>query len=100
VARAIDDIFETDICEVLKQKIFPESVAPQTEAELDSLLAETNSSYTDAVNECVRIFRNGFSDDSNEELELLESKLLSARSKLDKSVGAIEDELQRRKKES
>ena len=36
-------------------------------------------------------------DDSEEELEILESKLLKAREKLDKNVGAIENELMRRK---
>ena len=39
---------------------------------------ETNSSYTSVVNECVRIFRNGLTDDSVEDLEKLESKLLTA----------------------
>ena len=97
VARAIDEIFETDICEILKQKLFPEQLVPQTEDQLDELLMETNSSYTDAVNECVRVFRNGLSDDSVEELEILESKLLSAREMLDKNVGAIEHELDKRK---
>ena len=71
---------------------------PQTEEQLDELLAETNSSYTEAVNDCVRVFRNGLSDDSEEELEILESKLLSAREMLDKNVGVIEHELTRRKK--
>lgn len=99
VARAIDEIFETDICEVLKQKLFPEAVVPHTEDQLDELLMETNSSYTEAVNECVRVFRNGLTDDSDEELEILESKLLSAREMLDKNVGAIEHELSRRKSE-
>lgn len=97
VARAIDEIFETEICEILKQKLFPEEVVPHTQDELDKLLVETNSSYTAAVNECVRIFRNGLGDDSEEELEILESKLLSAREMLDKNVGVIEDELTRRK---
>ena len=45
----------------------------------------------------MRVFRNGLSDDSVEELEILESKLLSAREMLDKNVGAIEHELSRRK---
>jgi hypothetical protein len=71
---------------------------PQTEEQLDELLAETNSSYTVAVNDCVRVFRNGLSDDSEEDLEILESKLLSAREMLDKNVGVIEHELTRRKK--
>ncbi len=97
VARAIDEIFETEICEVLKQKLFPEEHIPHTEDQLDELLAETNSSYTNAVNECVRVFRNGLTDDSVEELEILESKLLSARELLDKNVGVIEHELDRRK---
>lgn len=70
---------------------------PQTEEQLDELLAETNSSYTEAVNDCVRVFRNGLGDDSEEELEILESKLLSAREMLDKNVGVIEHELTRRK---
>ena len=97
IARAIDEIFETDLCEILRQRMFPEQVSPQTQEELDLLLAETNSSYTEAVNECVRVFRNGLEDDSDEELEILESKLLTARSKLDRNVGAIESELSRRK---
>ena len=97
VARAIDDIFETNSCEILKQRLFPEDVIPHTQEELDELLMETNSSYTDAVNECVRIFRNGLTDDTDEELEILESKLLAARENLDKNVGAIENELLRRK---
>ena len=97
IARAIDEIFETEICEILKQKLFPDTLIPQPEDQLDQLLVETNSSYTEAVNECVRIFRNGLSDDSEEELEILESKLLSAREMLDKNVGAIEHELSRRK---
>lgn len=71
---------------------------PQTEEQLDELLAEINSSYTEAVNDCVRVFRNGLSDGSEEELEILESKLLSAREMLDKNVGVIEHELTRRKK--
>lgn len=96
IARSIDEIFETEICEILRQKLFPEELVPQTEDQLDELLMETNSSYTDAVNECVRIFRNGLTDDSVEELEILESKLLSAREMLDKNVGAIEHELDRR----
>ena len=62
------------------------------------MLAETNSSYTEAVNNCVRVFRNGLSDDSEEELEIVESKQLSAREMLDKNVGVIEHELTRRKK--
>ncbi|MDP6416573.1 MAG: hypothetical protein QGG54_16310 [Gammaproteobacteria bacterium] len=41
------------------------------------------------------MFRNGLTDDSEEELEILESKLLSARDMLDKNVGAIEHELDR-----
>jgi len=61
---------------------------------------ETNSSYTSVVNECVRIFRNGLTDDSVEDLEKLESKLLTAREMLDKNVGAIEHELDRRKEEN
>lgn len=97
VARAIDEIFETDLCEVLRQRMFPEQVNPQTQEELDTLLAETNTTYTDAANECVRIFRNGLSDDSDEDLAVLESKLLAARAKLDENVGAIESELARRK---
>ena len=97
VARAIDEIFETDCCEVLRQKLFPEELVPETQEELDALLMATNSSYTDAVNECVRIFRNGLTDDSQEDLEILESKLLKAREKLDRNVGAIENELLRRK---
>lgn len=97
IARAIDEIFDTDICNILKQKLFPEEIIPHTEEQLDELLVETNSSYTDAVNECVRVFRNGLTDDSDEELEILESKLLSAREMLDKNVGAIEHELTRRK---
>ena len=99
VARAIDEIFETDVCDVLKQKLFPEQLIPHTQEQLDELLMETNSSYTEAVNECVRIFRNGLTDDSEEELEILESKLLSARGMLNKNVGAIEHELSRRKSE-
>lgn len=97
IARAIDEIFETSICEILKQKLFPEQLVPHTQDQLDELLADTNSSYTDAVNECVRVFRNDLTDDSEEELEILESKLLSAREMLDKNVGAIEHELERRK---
>jgi hypothetical protein len=97
VGRAIDEIFESDCCEVLRQKLFPNKVVPQTQSELDDLLVDTNTSYTSAVNECVRIFRNGLGDDSNEELEVLESKLLSAREMLDKNMGAIEFELSRRK---
>jgi len=99
VARAIDEIFETDCCEILKQRLFPETVVPHTQEELDVLLMETNSSYTEAVNECVRVFRNGLTDDTEEELEILESKLLKARENLDKNVGAIENELQRRRQE-
>ena len=76
----------------------PDEIVPQTEEQLDELLAETNSSYTEAVNDCVRVFRNGLSDGSEEELEILESKLLSAREMLDKNVGVIEHELTRRKK--
>ena len=95
IARAIDEIFETSICEILKQKLFPEQLVPHTQDQLDELLADTNSSYTDAVNECVRVFRNDLTDDSEEELEILESKLLSARDMLDKNVGAIEHELDR-----
>ncbi|MBQ14690.1 MAG: hypothetical protein CMQ17_09865 [Gammaproteobacteria bacterium] len=97
VARSIDEIFESDCCEVLRQKLFPEKVMPQTQDELDELLADTNSSYTLAVNECVKVFRNGLGDDTEEELEILESKLLSAREMLDKNMGAIEHELIRRK---
>ncbi len=97
VARAIDEIFEADVCEILRQKLFPEQFVPHTEGQLDELLVETNSSYTDAVNECVRVFRNGLSDDSVEDLEILESKLLNARQMLDKNVGAIEHELDKRK---
>ena len=98
IARAIDEIFDTDIFDVLRQKLFPDEIVPQTEEQLDELLAETNSSYTEAVNDCVRVFRNGLSDGSEEELEILESKLLSAREMLDKNVGVIEHELTRRKK--
>ena len=97
MARAIDDIFETEICDILRQRMFPEQLSPQTQEELDTLLAETNYSYTDAVNDCVRVFRNGLADDSEEDLEILESKLLTARANLDKNVGAIESELNRRK---
>lgn len=97
VARAIDEIFESGVCEILKQKLFPETIIPYTEDQLDDLLVETNSSYTEAVNECVRVFRNGLTDDTNEELEILESKLLSARELLDRNVGVIENELTRRK---
>lgn len=100
IARAIDEIFDTGCCTILKQHLFPEKAIPESQAELDSLLVETNTSYTDAVNECVRIFRNGLSDDTDEELEILESKLLSAREKLDKNVSAIEHELHRRKGKS
>lgn len=99
VARSIDEIFETEICEILKQKLFPQEIIPHTEEQLDELLVETNTTYTDAVNECVRIFRNGLTDDTDEELEILESKLISAREMLDKNVGAIEHELTRRKVE-
>jgi len=99
VARAIDEIFDSDSCEILKQRLFPEEIVPHTQEELDTLLMETNSTYTDAVNECVRVFRNGLTDDSEEELAVLESKLLKAREKLDRNVGAIENELQRRKVE-
>ncbi|MDA1371106.1 MAG: hypothetical protein O2971_10140 [Proteobacteria bacterium] len=99
VARAIDDIFDTGICEILKQKLFPEDLIPHTQDQLDELLTETNSSYTAAVNDCVRVFRNGLTDDSEEDLQILESKLLSARQMLDKNVGAIEHELERRKTE-
>ena len=99
VARAIDDIFDTGICEILKQKLFPEDLIPHTQDQLDELLTETNSSYTAAVNHCVRVFRNGLTDDSEEDLQILESKLLSAREMLDKNVGAIEHELERRKTE-
>lgn len=97
IARAIDEIFDAGICDILKQKLFPEQVVPQTEGQLDQLLVDTNSSYTAAVNECVRVFRNGLGDDTEEELEILESKLLSAREMLDKNVGVIEHELKRRK---
>ena len=82
VARSIDDIFETNCCEVVKQHLFPEDVIPHTQEELDTLLMETNSSYTDAVNECVRIFRNGLTDDTDEELEILESKLFGRPGKI------------------
>ena len=99
IARAIDEIFDSGICEILKQKLFPDELVPSTQEELDTLLADTNSSYTEAVNECVRVFRNGLTDDSEEALEILESKLLSAREMLDKNVGAIEHELTRRKTE-
>lgn len=99
VGRAIDEIFNTDCCEILKQRLFPEKIEPHTQEELDMLLVETNTSYTDAVNECVRIFRNGLTDDTEEELEVLESKLLKARENLDRNVGAIENELQRRKQQ-
>lgn len=99
VARSIDEIFETDVCGVIKQKLFPEQLVPHTQEQLDELLTDTNSSYTEAVNACVRIFRNGLTDDSDEDLEILESKLLSARGMLDKNVGAIEHELSRRKAE-
>jgi len=50
-----------------------------------------------AANECVRVFRNGLTDDTDEELEILESKLLAARENLDKNIGAIENSLMRRK---
>jgi len=99
IGRAIDEIFDCGVCEILKQKLFPEKLVPSSQAELDELLVETNSSYTEAVNECVRVFRNGLTDDSDEDLEILESKLLSAREMLDKNVGAIEHELTRRKSE-
>lgn len=97
VARAIDEIFETSLCDILRQRMFPEPQAPSSQEELDTLLVQTNSTYTDAVNECVRVFRNGLGDDSEEELALLESKLLAARAKLDANVGAIASELDRRK---
>ena len=97
IARAIDEIFDTDVCEVLKQKLFPDQPIPQTQEQLDELLVETNTSYTDAVNNCVRVFRNGLTDDTEEELEILESKSLTAREMLDKNVSAIEYELSRRK---
>jgi len=97
VARAIDEIFDTNCCDILKQRLFPQEIAPHTQEELDALLTETNSSYTEAVNDCVRIFRNGLMDDSKEELEVLESKLLVARGKLDQNVGVIKNELRRRK---
>ena len=97
VARAIDEIFETNCSDILKQRLFPEEILPHTQEQLDALLVETNTTYTDAVNECVRIFRNGLTDDTDEELEILESKLLAAREKLDQNVGAIENELMRRK---
>ena len=99
VARAIDDIFETNCTEILRQRLFPEKVVPHTQEELDTLLMETNSRYTEAVNECVRVFRNGLTDDTEEELEILESKLLAAREKLDRNVGAIENELIRRRQQ-
>jgi hypothetical protein len=38
------------------------------------------------VNECVRVFRDGLTDDSDEELGILESKLLSARGTLEKML--------------
>lgn len=97
VARAIDEIFDTNCCEILRQRLFPQAVIPETQSELDALLVETNSKYTEAVNECVRVFRNGLQDDSEGELEILESKLLAVREGLDKNVGAIEHELKRRK---
>lgn len=97
VARAIDEIFETSLCELLRQRMFPEQLTPSSQEELDTLLVQTNSTYTDAVNECVRVFRNGLGDDSDEALALLESKLLAARAKLDANVGAIASELDRRK---
>ena len=62
------------------------------------MLAETNSSYTEAVNDCVRVFCNGLSDGSEEELEIVESKQLSAREMLDKNVGVVDHELTIRKK--
>jgi hypothetical protein len=71
---------------VLKQKLFPEQLIPHTQEQLDELLMETNSSYTEAVNECVRVFRGGLTDDSDEELGILESKLLSARGTLEKML--------------
>jgi len=74
VVRAIEQIFGSGCCDILKHKLFPEELLPQAQEELDILLAETNSSYTEAVNEYVRVFRNGLSDDTNEELEILESK--------------------------
>jgi hypothetical protein len=48
--------FGSECCDILKQKLFPEEHLPQTQEELDTLLAETNSSYTEAVNECARVF--------------------------------------------
>jgi hypothetical protein len=39
------------------------------------------------------VFRNGLSDDSEEELEIVESKQLSAREMLDKNVGVVDHEL-------
>ena len=62
------------------------------------MLADTNSSYTGAVNDSVRVFRNGLSDGSEEELEIVESKQLSAREMLDKNVGVVDHELTMRKK--
>ena len=50
VARSIDEIFESGVCEILEQKLFPETIIPHTEDQLDDLLVETNSSYTEAVN--------------------------------------------------
>ena len=50
VARSIDEIFESGVCEILEQKFFPETIIPHTEDQLDDLLVETNSSYTEAVN--------------------------------------------------
>ena len=99
VARAIDELFDTDVCEVLKQKLFPANVVPRSQEQLDELIADTNSSYTAAVNECVRVFRNGLTDDSYEALKKLESKLLTAKEMLDKNISAIAHELSRRKSE-
>ena len=50
------------------------------------------------MNNCVRVFRNGLSDDSEEELEIVESKQLSAREMLDKNVGVVDHELTMRLK--
>ena len=39
--RAIDEIFESGVCKILKQKLFPEKIIPHTEEQLDDLLVET-----------------------------------------------------------
>ena len=39
--RAIDEIFESGVCETLKQKFFPEKIIPHTEEQLVELLVET-----------------------------------------------------------